>query len=99
VLSWQKHIVIQLGYNRSQLRADQQKIDDEPVLVKRPSEFRGDVIIVAVQPLALAVEGDKVRCAKDMLGLGHSDAIGFGHKSLAFSPLAPIQPSLAEKYK
>ena len=79
MLGRQQHVVIELGGDLAELRADQQKIDDELILVERPVDFGRHVIVVAVQPLARAAERDEMGRAEDVLGLGDANVIGLSH--------------------
>ena len=79
MLSWQQDIVIELRDDFAQLRAHEQKIDDEVILVERPVNFGRHVVIVAVQSFARAAERDEMGRAENVLSFGDSDVEGFSH--------------------
>ena len=69
--------MIQLVRERLQLVAEGDEVDHVLIFVERTFDFDRDAVVVPVQPLAhIAIEGDEVRGAEDVLFFFEANAIG-----------------------
>ena len=79
---WQENVVVELVGDRLQFVAEGNEVDHVLVFIQRAFDFDRGAIVVAVQPLAdIAIEGDEVRGAEDMLFFFEADAVSIVGKS------------------
>ena len=76
--------MIELEDDLAEFFADEQEIDDEVIIIQRPADLGGYVIVVAVEPFALAIERDEMSRAENVFSFGDSDVITFRHVETYF---------------
>src|SRR4051812_22192676 len=75
-------MMIEPGRDFAQVRAEHEKIDYQVVLVQRAGDFDRHVIIMTVEPLAVAGERDEMRRAEHVFGLGDANLVIVTHGEL-----------------
>jgi hypothetical protein len=71
----QHDVVIEIRGDRTEFIAKEKKVDDIVVRVEWAGDLDGYMIVVAVQPFALAIKCNEVGSRKNMFGLGNADVI------------------------
>ena len=79
MLGGKQNEVIEVVRDLAKDVAESEEVDDQRIGVEWPGDFCRDVVVVAVEPLAVAGERDEVGGAEDVLHFGDANGEGFRH--------------------